>query len=74
VSVPASFVVAEKLNYDVIIGLDLLSEMEAVIDARTNALVLFDGLTAVPMTKTGEHLVVRSVSSVTIPPFSEAII
>jgi len=46
----------------------------AVIDAKTNTLSLFDGLTSIPMTKTGEHAVIQTVSAVTIQPFSEAVV
>ena len=72
--IPATFLIADQLSYEVIIGSDLLEDCRALIDTRTNMLVLFDGLTAVPMTKTGEQVVVRTLAAVTIPPFSEAIV
>ena len=73
-TVPMSFLVIDKLGYDVIIGIDLLQATEAVIDAKSNTLVLFDGLTMIPMTKTGDHLVVKTTSSITVAPFTEAIV
>jgi predicted aspartyl protease len=74
ITIPAIFFVVEKLAHDIIIGTDLLQAMEAVIDHKTNTLVLFDGLTIVPMTKTSEHLVVKTTANVVIPAYSEAVI
>jgi transposase InsO family protein len=71
---PATFVVAEKLVYDVIIGLDLLEAIDAVIDTRTKTLILFDGMSSLPMTNSGEHLIVKTTEACEIPAFSEAII
>jgi len=69
--IPTTLLIVYKLSYDVIIGLD--QETMAVIYARTN-MHLFDGLTSIPMTNTGEHAVVQTVSDVTMPPISEAVV
>jgi hypothetical protein len=74
IRVPAEFVVIETLVHDIIIGNQLLKEMSALIDTRQNLLILFDGLTAVPMTRTGQINVIKTICSVNIAPFSEAII
>ena len=73
-SIPFTFCVIDKLDFDVILGMDFLSETQAVIDIKSNTLILYDGITSIPMTRTGEHKLVQTVSTVTVPPFSEAII
>jgi predicted aspartyl protease len=72
---PASFVVVEKLVYDVIIGMDILHGTKAVIDTNEGTLTLFDGLTAISMTPAAdEQLIVKTTNSFDIPPYSEAVI
>jgi len=73
-AIPCTFLVVDKLVHDVIIGNELLQETGAVGDAKSNTSSLYDGMNVVPMTKTGEHLIVRTVDEVTIPVYSEAII
>jgi len=55
--IPTTFLIFDKLWYDVIISFDLLQDTMAVVDAKTNILILFDGLTSIPMTETSEHAV-----------------
>jgi hypothetical protein len=74
VTFPFVFIVMEKLGFDCILGLDLLNEAQALVDVAHNTLQLFGGLTTVPMTTTGNHVVVSTVTSVIIPPFSEAVV
>ena len=74
VSIPASFIVIDKLGYEVIIGCDLLEQTRAIIDKKSNLLTLFDGLTSVKMTQTGHHEIVKTISTVIIPAQSEAIV
>ena len=71
---PFVFIVMEKLGFDCLLGIDLLNESEALVDVKQSTLHLFGGLTSVPMTTTGRHVVVSTITSVTVPPFSEAII
>lgn len=73
ISMQGNFSVITNLVHDVLIGTDILSEAQAVIDLRTNSLVLYDGLSVIPMTQTGTHPVVRTTQTVTIPAYSEAI-
>ena len=73
-SLPFTFCVIDKLDFDIILGMDFLRESRAVIDIRSNSLIIFDSVTSVPMTHTSEDKIVQNVSTVTIPPFSEAII
>jgi hypothetical protein len=67
-------VVVEKLGFDMILGMDLFREAHAVVDMPTNTLTLFNGLTAVPMTATGDHPVVATTMPIVIPPMSEAVL
>jgi hypothetical protein len=72
--VPTIVAVVEGLGFDLILGMDFFREAHAVVDMRTNTLTLFDGLTAVPMSATGEHPVVATTMPVVIPPMSEAVL
>jgi hypothetical protein len=73
ISMPFTVSVVDKLSFDLILGMDFFRETGAVVILRTKVLSLFDGLTSVPMTTTGEHGIVSTVSSVKIPPYSETI-
>jgi hypothetical protein len=74
VIVPTIVAVVEGLGFDLILGMDFFREAHAVVDMRTNTLTLFDGLTAVPMSATGEQPVVATTIPVVIPPMSEAVL
>jgi len=74
VTSPFVFIVIERLDFDCIIGMDLLNETKAVIDIHSSLLTLFEGLTAINMTLTGQHITVSSIATVEIPPFSEAVV
>ena len=74
VTFPFVFLVIERLGFDAIFGLDLLEETEAAVRVKDGVLELFDGLTSVPMSVTGSHILVSTIATVNIPPFSEAII
>jgi len=68
------FVVARNLIHHVIIGMDILRSTKAVVDIKNNLLILFDGLTAVPMTRAGDTVLVKSNRSFLIPAYSESLI
>jgi hypothetical protein len=72
-SIPFTFLVIENLGYDCLIGMDFLRETGAVINIQTNSLHLYDGLTSVAMTKTGDHVIARTINSITIPPLTEIV-
>lgn len=74
VKFPFTFIVVEALDYDCLIGMDMLNETGAVLDIKHNTLHLFGDMTSVRLSVTGDHAVVATVASVTIPPFSEAVI
>ena len=71
---PADFLVIDRLGYDVIIGQDLLEFTKANINIHTKTLTLYDGLVNIQMCHSGNFEVVKTVSAVTIPPLSEAIV
>ena len=73
VRIPMTLAVIEKLGYDLILGMDFFKETDAVVDVKAQLLSLYNGLTMVPMTSTGDSPVATSVNTVTIPPYSEAI-
>jgi len=74
VTFPFVFIVVEHLGFDCILVMDLLNETKAVIDVHSSVLLLFEGLTAINMTQTGQHVTVSTIAAVTIPPFSEAVV
>jgi len=74
VTFPFVFIVVEHIGFDCILGMDLLNGTTAVIDVHGSMLLLFERLTAINMTLTGKHVTVSTISAVTIPPFSEAIV
>ena len=73
ISFPFNFFVINNLGYDCIIGIDLLKGTESNINIRDDTLELFDGFISVPMTKTGNHIIVSTVTNIRIPPYSEGI-
>jgi hypothetical protein len=73
IAVPLTVAVVDNLSFDLILGYDFFRDAHAIVKVRTNTLSLFDGLTEVPMTATGEYSVVSTASLVTIPPLSEAV-
>jgi predicted aspartyl protease len=73
VKIPVVVAVVEKLGYDLIIGMDVLQQTQAVLDVETNTLTLYRGLTAVPMTTAGACAPVVAEIGVEIPPLSEAV-
>ena len=73
IAFPFNFLVIEKLGFDCILGMDLFQQASAIIDTKNNVLQLFDGLTSIPMSKTGDHVIVRSIASISILPYSKAI-
>jgi hypothetical protein len=44
--IPITLAVVENLGYDLIIGMDVLRQTQAVFDVETNILTLYRGLTA----------------------------
>lgn len=72
--IPYTFVVIETIAYDLILGMDFLNDTSAVIDVQSNTLSLFNGLTAVTMSRSGKTIPVCTIANVEIPPFSEAIL
>ena len=74
IAIPCDFAVVKQLSFDAILGLDFLKTAKAVIDVTTNTVSLYDGLTKVAMSRTGNHVNVIAKSNITIPPRSEAII
>jgi len=74
VSFPFVFIVIERLAFDCILGMDLLNETKAVIDIHSSMLTLFEGLTAINMTLSGQQITVSTIAKVVIPSFSEAVV
>jgi len=54
--------------------MDSLNETKAVINVHSSVLLLFEGLTVISMTLTGQHVTESTISAVTILPFSEAVV
>jgi hypothetical protein len=71
--IPVTLAVVQDLGYDLIIGMDVLRQTQAVLDVETNTLTLYGGLTAVPMTTAGACAPVVAAIGVEIPPMSEAV-
>ena len=71
---PAEFLIIDRLSYDVIIGEDILEATRASIHTHTKILSLYDGLINIPMTHSGDFDLVKTISAVTIPAMSEAIV
>ena len=59
-----------KILHDVIVGQDILEATRAPICTRT----LYDGLLNIPMAHFGDFELVKTISAVTIPPLSEALV
>jgi hypothetical protein len=74
VVVPLTVAVVVNLSFDLILDMDFFREAHAIVNERINTLLLFDGLTAVPMTAAGEYPVVLTDRLVTISPLSEAVL
>jgi hypothetical protein len=55
IAVPLTVAVVDNLSFDLILGFDFFRDAHAIVNVRTNTLSLFDGLTEVPMTATGEY-------------------
>jgi hypothetical protein len=55
IAVPLTVAVVDNLSFDLILGYDFFRDAHAIVNVRTNTLSLFDGLTEVPMTATGEY-------------------
>ena len=64
----------EKLVHGVIIGTNVLHAKKTIIDTKKSTLTLFGGLTAMPMTTAGEHLILKTTESFEFPPYCEAVI
>ena len=71
---PAEFSVIDRLSYDVIVGQDILEATRASTHTHTKTLSLYDGLINIPMTQLGDFEFVKTTSTVTISPLSEALV
>ena len=71
---PAEFLIIDRLGYDVIIGQDILETTKANINIHTKTLSLYDGLVNIQMSHSGNFEFVKTITAVTIPPLSEAIV
>ena len=66
------FIVVENLYHNVIFGIDMLREMNAVIDVSNSMLSLADNLVNVPLIQRfSSSNILRTVNSVTVEPFHE---
>ena len=74
ISAPTTVSVVDKLNFDLILGMDFFRATNAVVNLQTHTLSLFEGLTTVAMTTTGEHPIVATAIAVVVPPMSEAVV
>src|SRR5208282_930827 len=73
-AIPINFDVVESLGYDCLLGITFLEAIEANIDLKTNTLSLYGGLVVVSMTRYSSLTSpVFTVTSITIPPYSECV-
>jgi hypothetical protein len=71
--IPCTFSVVEKLGFQAILGVDLLTDAHAVVNFKNHTLSICDDLITVPLARANDNFIAYTTQAVEIPPFCEAI-